>query len=156
MPQEPTRLRCTTDDPQLWREGTDSDLNYPYPVGDLLTITNSTAGPSLDYYYFFYAWVAEPQPVECVSDRVGVTVTVAGTVGLDEAGASDWSIMPNPAVRGAELQMPGVALGTSQVVDAQGRAVHNGTWESPRGRPAGWCRARATDQGLEHKALVIE
>ena len=63
-------LRCTTDDPQLWREGTDSDLNYPYPVGDLLTITNSTAGPSLDYY-FFYAWVAEPQPVECVRPRGG-------------------------------------------------------------------------------------
>ena len=153
-------LRCTTDDPQLWREGTDSDLNYPYPVGDLLTITNSTAGPSLDYYYFFYAWVAEPQPVECVSDRVGVTVTVAGTVGLDEAGASDWSIMPNPAVRGAELQMPGVALGTQlQVVDAQGRAVHNGTWEGSLTMdwPAGWYAVRvATDQGLEHKALVIE
>ena len=72
-------LRCTSEDPQLWREGTSSTLNYPYEVGDLLTITNSTAGPSLDYYYFFYEWVAEPKPIECVSDRIGVTVTVEGT-----------------------------------------------------------------------------
>ena len=46
-----------------------------------------------------------------------------------------------------------------QVVDAQGRAVHNGTWEGSLTMdwPAGWYAVRvATDQGLEHKALVIE
>jgi len=152
-------LRCTTEDPQLWREGTDSDLNYPYEVGDLLTITNSTAGPSLDYYYFFYEWKAEPKPIECVSDRVGVTVTVAGTTGLNEV-AAEWSVMPNPALRGTALLMPGLALGAEiQIVDAQGRAVHTGTWEGSLTLdwPAGWYAVRAqTPSGLQHKALVIE
>ena len=152
-------LRCTTEDPQLWREGNNSQLSYPYEVGDLLTITNSTAGPSLDYYYFFYEWKAEPKPIECVSDRVGVTVTVAGTTGLNEVEA-EWSVMPNPAVRGSALLMPGLNLGTEiQIVDAQGRAVHAGTWEGSLTLdwPAGWYAVRAqTPSGLQHKALVIE
>lgn len=153
-------LRCTTDDPQLWREGTDSDLSYPYEVGDLLTITNSTAGPSLDYYYFFYEWKAEPKPIECVSDRVGVTVTVAGTVGLEEGTETLWSVMPNPAGQGTDLRLPGLDLGTFiHIVDAQGRMVHQGTWEGSLtlGWPAGWYAVRAqTSQGIQHKALVIE
>ena len=153
-------LRCTTEDPQLWREGNDSELSYPYEVGDLLTITNSTAGPSLDYYYFFYEWKAEPKPIECVSDRVGVTVTVAGTVDVEEGAESMWSVMPNPAGQGTELRLPGLDLGTFiQIVDVQGRMVHEGTWEGSLtlGWPAGWYAVRAqTAQGMQHKALVIE
>ena len=71
-------LRCTTDDPQLWREGTSSVLNYPYDLAGLGSITNSTAGPSLDYYYFFYKWnVQSTLEVECSSPRAAVTVTVS-------------------------------------------------------------------------------
>ncbi|MDA9756142.1 CRTAC1 family protein, partial [Flavobacteriales bacterium] len=78
-------LRCVSEDPQLWREGTSSDLNYPYEVGELLTITNSTAGPSLDYYYFFYEWVAEPKPIECASQRTPVMVSIVPIEGcIDE------------------------------------------------------------------------
>ena len=145
---------------QLWREGNNSQLSYPYEVGDLLTITNSTAGPSLDYYYFFYEWKAEPKPIECVSDRVGVTVTVAGTVGVEEGAEALWTVTPNPAVHGNELRMPGLDLGTFiQIVDAQGRTVHEGTWGGSLtlGWPAGWYAVRAqTAQGIQHKALVIE
>lgn len=152
-------LRCTTEDPQLWREGNNSQLSYPYEVGDLLTITNSTAGPSLDYYYFFYEWKAEPKPIECVSDRVGVTVTVAGTVGVEDGAEALWSITPNPAADGNELRMPGLDLGTFiQIVDAQGRTVHEGTWGGSLtlGWQAGWYAVRAqTAQGMQHKALVI-
>ena len=70
-------LRCTTDDPQLWREGTSSTLTYPYDLAGLGSITNSTAGPSLDYYYFFYEWNVESTlDVECVSARADVDVVV--------------------------------------------------------------------------------
>ena len=70
-------LRCTTDDPQLWREGTASTLAYPYDLAGLGSITNSTAGPSLDYYYFFYNWeVSSTLAVECTSPRAEVVVTV--------------------------------------------------------------------------------
>ena len=47
-------LRCITEEPLLWREGTDTELSYPYELGGLATITNSTAGPQFSYYYFFY------------------------------------------------------------------------------------------------------
>lgn len=152
-------LRCTTEDPQLWREGTNSSLNYPYAVGDLLSITNSTAGPSLEYYYFFYAWVAEPKPIECVSDRVGVTVTVAGTVGLEDEVSNPWTAVPNPVNVGSTLTLPGIDLGTSyHVVDAQGRIVSEGTWEGQltASWPAGWYAIRvSTSQGMEHRALMV-
>ena len=65
------------DDPQPWREGTSSTLNYPYDLAGLGSITNSTAGPSLDYYYFFYEWNVESTlDVECVSARADVDVVV--------------------------------------------------------------------------------
>ena len=121
-------LRSVSDDPKLWREGTDSDLNYPYEVGDLLTITNSTAGPSLDYYYFFYEWVAEVKPVECVSERVGVTVTVNSTSSLQDIDEASWQVMPNPVSQGTALTMPGLPVGTVvNVLDNQGRIVHSGS-----------------------------
>ena len=70
-------LRCTTGDPQLWREGTASTLTYPYDLAGLGSITNSTAGPSLSYYYFFYRWNVESTlDVECVSARADVDVVV--------------------------------------------------------------------------------
>ena len=87
-------------------------MNYPYEVGDLLTITNSTAGPSLDYYYFFYEWVAEVKPVECVSERVGVTVTVNSTSSLQDIDEASWQVMPNPVLQGTVLTMPGLPVGT--------------------------------------------
>jgi len=152
-------LRCTTEDPQLWREGTSSSLSYPYAVGDLLSITNSTAGPSLDYYYFFYAWVAEPKPIECASDRVGVTVTVAGTVDVEDEVRDAWTAVPNPVNVGGILTLQGIDLGTSyQVVDAQGRVVTEGSWEGQMTAtwPAGWYTIRvSTARGLEHRAVMV-
>ena len=123
-------LRCTTDDPQLWREGTSSTLSYPYAVGDLLSITNSTAGPSLDYYYFFYEWVAEPLPVECASERVDVTVTVGEVDGTGALNASDVRMFPNPAAAGSSLTLRGVEMGSAwTVTDSQGRTIQTGAWD---------------------------
>ena len=134
-------------------------MNYPYEVGDLLTITNSTAGPSLDYYYFFYEWVAEVKPVECVSERVGVTVTVNGTSNLQDLDEASWQMMPNPVAQGTALTMPGLPVGTVvNVSDNQGRIVHSGAWTGALSAdwPAGWYAVRAFhDHGIENRALVV-
>lgn len=143
-------LRCTSEDPQLWREGTSSTLNYPYEVGDLLTITNSTAGPSLDYYYFFYEWVAEPKPIECVSDRIGVTVTVEGTSMVGDAEAESISVWPNPVQRGQSIQVSAASAGSSIVVlDAYGKRVFDGLLEGALSVdwPAGWYTVCVKGQG---------
>ena len=158
-PGEGYGLRCISDNPQLFREGTDSELNYPYEVGDLLTITNSTAGPSLDYYYFFYEWVAEVKPIECVSERVGVTVTVNTTSDLQDLDGASWQVMPNPVAQGATLTMPGLSDGTVvDVLDNQGRMVHSGAWTGSLlvDWPVGWYAVRAFHaQGIEHRALLV-
>lgn len=119
-------LRCTTDDPQLWREGTDSQLNYPYAIGDLGSITNSTAGPQYSYYYFFYKWVAEPLPVSCESERVSVTASV---VGINELGVALVEIFPNPAMAGGEVRIANAPVEPFEVevVDATGRVVSQST-----------------------------
>ena len=71
-------LRCTTGNPQLWREGTASTLNYPYDLAGLGSITGSTVAATPEsYYYFFYKWNVESTlDVECVSARADVQVTV--------------------------------------------------------------------------------
>jgi hypothetical protein len=70
-------LRSTSSDPQLWREGTDSVLSYPYILGNVASITNSTAGPEFSYYYFFYNWQVSPLPIACESLRISALATIA-------------------------------------------------------------------------------
>ncbi|MGA1374860.1 MAG: FG-GAP-like repeat-containing protein, partial [Flavobacteriales bacterium] len=116
-------LRCYTGNPQLWRDGLGSTLNYPYDLGELATITQSTAGQqnATNYYYFFYDWVVETPSVACPSDRVPVTVTV---VGVEEAAASLLQAFPNPASGEVVLTWPAVeAVRELVIADATGRLV---------------------------------
>jgi len=55
-------LQCLSQNPQLWRDAPPSILNYPYAIGDAVTITgtNVQGQNSLGYYYFFYDWHIEP------------------------------------------------------------------------------------------------
>jgi len=88
-------LRSFADNPQLWRDGPGTDMAYPYELGTLGSITQSTAGGNnaTNYYYFFYNWVVQTPFDGCPSDRVPVTITV---VGLDEASGALQSVYPNP------------------------------------------------------------
>ncbi len=98
-------LRSTTDDPQLWREGTDSELSYPYALGTLASITNSTAGPEFSYYYFFYNWQVEPLPIACESDRASISVSVSGLSELFSATQFSPEFSPNPALSSSQLSI---------------------------------------------------
>lgn len=119
-------LRTTTEDPQLWREGTDSTLDYPYAIGDIASITNSTAGPEFSYYYFFYEWVAEPLPVSCESETASVTARVVGVSELDQITPE---IFPNPALAGGEIRISNAPTSPFEVeiIDANGRIVAKST-----------------------------
>jgi len=116
-------LRTATGDPQLWREGTDSELNYPYDLGGLGAITNSTAGPEFSYYYFFYNWQVEPLPIACESERVSITASITGLFELDLIALE---MYPNPALRNGSVMISNMPVEPCEVVitDVMGRVVN--------------------------------
>jgi hypothetical protein len=93
---------------------------FPYAIGDVGSIYNSTNGTS--YYYYFYDWKVKKQDWTCTSGRVEVTATV---VGINELH-NDFGItvFPNPAKEvisvQSETNITGVQL---QITDALGRNV---------------------------------
>lgn len=56
-------LGTLSDNPQLWRDDLNSDINFPYSIGDYgaVTGTNIQGDNEFNYYYFFYDIVVEPQ-----------------------------------------------------------------------------------------------
>jgi len=95
-------LRSFADDPQLWRDGPGTDMAYPYELGTLGSITQSTAGGNnaYNYYYFFYNWVVQTPFDGCPSDRIPVTITV---VGMEEVSSAFESLYPNPTNGAVQL-----------------------------------------------------
>jgi hypothetical protein len=86
-------LRCTSANPQLWRNGPPYALGYPYNIGSLATITTSTVtgANALNYYYFFYDWELETETYACASDRIEVQVIVnAGVEGCTDPTACNY------------------------------------------------------------------
>lgn len=118
-------LRCTSANPALYRNGPPADMNYPYDLGSLASITSSSVNGenATAYYYFFYDWVVSTPRTECVSERVMVTVTV---VGINEIDAlTSMSVYPNPA--STTVQMDFTLIGQHNVgmelVDLTGRVI---------------------------------
>lgn len=116
-------LKCNADDPQLWRDGNGSDLNYPYALGTLGAITSSTVtgANALNYYYFFYDWVLATPSTECPSDRIPVLVTVLDVVELDQT--IELSAFPNPAQDELRLRWNSTDLADICVTDVTGRLI---------------------------------
>ena len=56
-------LGTISNNPQLWRDDLNSDINFPYSIGDYGAITGSNiqGDNEFNYYYFFYDIVVEPQ-----------------------------------------------------------------------------------------------
>ena len=122
-------LRSLDGNPQLWRDGQGSDLNYPYEIGNLATITSSSVSNpnnATNYYYFFYDWTVSTQGISCASDRVPVTVTIT-TSGIADLTVLDGglSVFPNPSQ--GELQLSWEVTSGAvrcEVVDMAGRILH--------------------------------
>jgi hypothetical protein len=94
---------------------------YPYALGTVGEIYNSTFGAQ--YYYYFYDWKIQKEGMNCTSERVEVAASV---VGINELSANPLglSIYPNPAVD--QLNFSAKANVTNAIVrvtDATGRIV---------------------------------
>jgi hypothetical protein len=82
------QIGCAEND--LFRNN--AGVTFPYSIGDVGSIYNSTNGTS--YYYYFYNWKIKKQEMSCVSDRIQVNAAV---VGINElTNPFGLSVYPNP------------------------------------------------------------
>ncbi len=118
----PYGLRVMGGNPQLWRDGNGSNPTFPYALGTLGSITNTTvSGPnSTEYYYFFYDWEVETPIWLCAGPTEDVVVDVA--VGVNEVNGGGVSLHPNPADDLLEITADVPLIG-ALVYDVAGRAV---------------------------------
>ena len=64
---------AASSNPSLYRNN--SGVSYPYNIANVVSIKESNANSSLNYYYFFYDW--EIETPSCVSPRKPVSISIA-------------------------------------------------------------------------------
>lgn len=94
---------------------------YPYAIGSVGSIFDSTFGAS--YYYYFYDWKTQKSSYACASQRVEVTVSV---VGVDELSSNVLSVFPNPTSGLIYLENQAGKVTFAKVVNALGEMVWSG------------------------------
>lgn len=109
------------DSPQLVRS--DSGTNYPYQIGDLMTIINSSFGPG--YYLYFYDWQVSQPDFICTSDRVAFSIIVEESTAVeDEFSDVRVNIFPNPAIDKLNFDFPDeLNLNLVKLVNLQGKVL---------------------------------
>lgn len=116
-------IRMNDDDHGLWRDDDAANVNFPYNIGGLCSITGAnTSQPR--YYYYFYDWEVQAESFECVSEREEVVVSI-GTVGIDEGELESVKIFPNPTVNFVNVVIPEVVDGAVQleIFDVAGNLI---------------------------------
>ena len=100
------QIRSGNEAPFLWRDDNGADVNFPYDLGSLASITGTTieGENEFTYYYFYYNWImssADP----CLSERTEFTVIVEDVDGVEspEAGRN---LVKMVDVAGREITTP--------------------------------------------------
>lgn len=78
--------------PRFVRSNMETD--YPYKIGDLIDITNSSFGPG--YWLYFYSWSVRPVDLICSSQKVAVQIEVDFSTPVFDEEAQSISVFPNP------------------------------------------------------------
>lgn len=107
--------------PQLYRST--QDVEYPYALPDLVTITASTLNPNR--YYYFYDWEISFKRTVCASERVPVTVVVVENSSTTlPSWASGLRIYPNPTDGLISIEIQGITSNILiSVKSAQGQTL---------------------------------
>jgi hypothetical protein len=119
-------LRLTDSNPLMWRDkDTDTPFDYPYAVGDLVSITgtNVTGSNTYNFYYYFYDWNVQAPDFACSSDRVEVQAIV---IGVEEiTSVTNMQLFPNPANDLVNITFGSLVSNvlTTRVIDQTGRVV---------------------------------
>jgi len=117
------RLRVSTNNHGLWRDGIGTSLSFPYDLGGLGAITGANTGTP-EYYYYFYDWEVESEERQCTSARTEVTVNV-GVVSIEDKPLSSVAVYPNPSNGLFDVVIPQEAgnAGTLRLMDVTGSVV---------------------------------
>lgn len=110
--------------PQL-RRSNGGGVSYPYTVPNVLSITGSSEGNTL--FYYFYDWSVESGSYSCPSGRVPVNVFVVSDAGIGEsAAAAGISVFPNPTEGMLHIKttQAGINGATLKVLDVTGKTVY--------------------------------
>ncbi len=110
-------LRCL--EHGLFRN-TSAATQFPYSIGTVGEITDDFLGN--EYYYYFYNWQIQKPSVECVSERVGVTVSISVSGEATKAN-SQVSVSPNPTSGEVVVNIK-VRADMLRVFDATGREIY--------------------------------
>lgn len=107
--------------PRLVRSN--AQTNYPYQIGDLITIVNSSFGPS--YYVYFYDWKVRKADFVCYSPRVPFSIVVDDRTSVNETFTDKAvSIFPNPVSDQIQFNYPdSYRFKDSKLRNAQGQLV---------------------------------
>lgn len=156
-------LRSLDNDPQLWRDAPDTEMAYPYAIGDLASITQSTAGGNnaYNYYYFFYNWVVQTPSIACASERIPFTINVTG---ITEDFAVTLDLYPNPSNGLVQLNASGISntlfewslMSTTGMLVDQGMAT-SGEWLDWSGLAKGTYVFRLnSEEGAMIKQVILQ
>lgn len=121
------RFRVLEANHGLWRDNSSAQVNFPYNVGGLASVTGANTS-SQQYYYYYYDWEVEAEAIQCISDREEVVVTI-GTVGVEEGELADVSVYPNPASDVLFVNIPNSIEGTISIdlIDVAGNLIEAST-----------------------------
>jgi hypothetical protein len=96
-----------------------SSLTYPYAIGTVGSIYDSSFGTG--YYYYFYNWQVRKESWSCTSERVEVSAMV---IGVNETeNPLNASVYPNPADDNLSLTCAENGNIQVQITDMTGRVV---------------------------------
>lgn len=123
----PYGLRCVGGNPGLWRDGLGSNPSYPYALGELGSMTSSSASGqnATAYYYFFYDLEVARPSVTCEGPRTQVDVLVGPTsLTVNSATPDQLNIWPNPTNGVVTISLESAGSATRlEVLDVAGRLV---------------------------------
>jgi len=106
---------------RLQRNNTETE--YPYVIDDIVSLNASSFGT--DWYYYFYNWEIEKQPIQCLSERVEVLATVETSSIFENTSTESLILSPNPTQDFVSFELPeGLEMGGEILVfDITGKQI---------------------------------
>ncbi len=138
--------------------------NYPYDIGNLASIYESTAtGYETQYYYYFYNWQIKEDLTDCPSNRIKASATLDFCTFVNELSRIGVQLFPNPVLNTLTIQSDNTDIIGSKwtLLDSQGRIINKGKIEINQSLsfeylPAGFYYLKVDNNGFVYSNEIIK